>query len=64
MPKQRKWTWEETLVAFRLYCQTSFGKLHQHNPDIIELAARINRNSSLSFHLIRRRSSITERIYS
>lgn len=34
------------LVAFRLYCQTAFGTLHNHNPDIIELANLIGRTPS------------------
>lgn len=28
---------------FRLYCRTSFGRLHQRNPEIIELARQIGR---------------------
>lgn len=40
------WTWEETLIAFRLYCRTAFGKLHQHNPEIISLAAKLGRTPS------------------
>lgn len=46
MAQRRNWTWEETLVAFRLYCYTSFGKLHQHNPDIIRLAEKLGRTPS------------------
>lgn len=49
MAEQRRgvnWTWDETLIAFRLYCRTPFGKLHQHNPDIIALAARLGRTPS------------------
>jgi len=46
MAKQRNWTRTETLLAFRLYCYTPFGKLHQSNPDIIELAQRIGRTPS------------------
>jgi putative restriction endonuclease len=40
------WTYDETLVAFRLYCRTPFGKLHQSNPDIIALATRLGRTPS------------------
>lgn len=44
-PRPRKnWSREETLLAFRLYCYTPFGKLHQHNPDIIQLAQQIGRS--------------------
>jgi hypothetical protein len=46
MPRGSNWTWEETLVAFQLYCNTDFGKLHQHNPDIIALAAKLGRTPS------------------
>lgn len=49
MTEQRSganWTWEETLIAFRLYCRTVFGKLHQHNPEIISLAAKLGRSPS------------------
>lgn len=42
--KRRNWTREETLLAFRLYCYTPFGKLHTGNPDIIQLAERIGRS--------------------
>jgi putative restriction endonuclease len=40
------WSFQETLVAFRLYCRVPFGKLHQHNPEIIALAARLGRTPS------------------
>src|SRR3712207_5494392 len=40
------WNRPETLVAFRLYCATPFGKLHQTNPDIVALAARLGRTPS------------------
>jgi len=40
------WTREQTLVAFRLYCRTPFGKLHASNPDIIALASLIGRTPS------------------
>ncbi len=46
MAERRNWTLEETLVAFRLYCYTPFGKLHQHNPDIIQLAKLLGRTPS------------------
>ena len=46
MTKHRNWSREETLLAFRLYCHTPFGKLHQNNPDIIRLAERIDRTPS------------------
>ena len=40
------WTREQTLVAFRLYCQTAYGKLNQSNPDIPPLAAAVGRTPS------------------
>lgn len=40
------WSQDELLVAFRLYCRTPFGKLHQHNPEIIELARGLGRTPS------------------
>ncbi|WP_395625068.1 DNA (cytosine-5-)-methyltransferase [Thermomonas sp.] len=38
-----KWTREQLKLAFHFYCQTSFGKLHSRNPEIIELAKMIGR---------------------
>lgn len=37
------WTEEQVKLAFHLYCQLPFGKLHSRNPQIIELAALIGR---------------------
>ncbi|BCJ93581.1 hypothetical protein acsn021_11500 [Anaerocolumna cellulosilytica] len=31
-----KWSRDETILAFDLYCRTSFGKIGQLNPDIIK----------------------------
>ncbi len=44
--ERRNWERDESLLALRLYCQTPFGKLHQHNPEIIQLAELINRTPS------------------
>lgn len=44
--RPRNWTRDELLLAFRLYCITPFGALHQHNRTIIELAQAINRTPS------------------
>lgn len=41
--RPRTWTREETLAAFNLYCRTPFGRLHAHNPEIVELAAKLGR---------------------
>lgn len=46
MPGGSNWSETETLAAFRLYCSTPFGKLHQRNPEIIELAAKLGRTPS------------------
>ena len=46
MTKRVPWSQEELLLAFRLYCRTPFGKLHQHNPDIISLAKLLGRTPS------------------
>jgi predicted restriction endonuclease len=46
MARHIPWSRDELLVAFRLYCQTPFGRLHQHNPEIIELAELIGRTPS------------------
>jgi putative restriction endonuclease len=41
-----KWTWEERLVAFRLYFHTPFGQLHRNNPEIIDIAQVLGRTPS------------------
>jgi hypothetical protein len=46
MAKRVLWSRDELLVTFRLYCQTPFGKLHQHNPEIIELSNLLGRTPS------------------
>jgi len=44
MPAERRaWSQEELLIVFRLYCRTPFGRLHQRNPEIVELARLIGR---------------------
>lgn len=43
---RRDWTREELILAFNLYCKTPFGKIHNRNPDIIELAKLIGRTPS------------------
>ncbi|MBU6324166.1 MAG: HNH endonuclease [Bacteroidetes bacterium] len=40
---QRLWTREELILAINLYCKLPFGKMHQHNPEIIELSGIIAR---------------------
>lgn len=49
---QRLWTREELILAINLYCKLPFGKLHQGNPEIIELARLINRSpGSVAFKM-------------
>jgi len=51
MPR-RNWTREELIVAFNLYCKIPFGRIHNRNPLIIELAKAIGRTpSALSWKL-------------
>lgn len=45
MPR-RKWTREELIVAFNLYCKIPFGRIHIRNPLVIELAESIGRTPS------------------
>ncbi len=40
------WTRDQLVLAFELYCRTSFGRMHQHNPDIIALAGQLHRTPS------------------
>ena len=47
-----KWTREELIIAFNLYCKIPFGKIHIHNPEIISLAKILDRTpSALSWKL-------------
>lgn len=43
---RREWTRDELMLAMNLYCQLPFGKLHKGNPEIISLAAAIDRTPS------------------
>lgn len=40
------WTRDQLLVALGLYCTMEFGKFHQRNPRIIEVAEKIGRTPS------------------
>lgn len=44
--KSNNWSREQLLVAFNLYCQMPFGKLHARNPEIIRFAELIGRTPS------------------
>lgn len=46
MTNRVAWTRQQLLVAFSLYCQMPFGKLHSRNPEIIKYAALIDRTPS------------------
>lgn len=41
-----KWTREETILAFNLYCKTPFGKISKTNKDVIALAELLGRTPS------------------
>jgi hypothetical protein len=43
MMATNRWTKEQLKLAFHLYCQLPFGKLHSRNPEIIKLAKLIGR---------------------
>lgn len=43
---RKDWTPEQVKLAFHLYCQLPFGRLYQHNPEIIKLANLIGRTPS------------------
>lgn len=38
-----RWSREDLILAFNLYCRTRFGRIHVRNPDIIELASLLER---------------------
>lgn len=47
------WTKDQVKLAFHLYCQLPFGKLHRGNPEIIQLAKLLGRTpSSLALRLV------------
>jgi len=51
--ERRNWSREELILAFKLYCELPFGKIHNRNPEIIELSKYINRSaSSVSWKLV------------
>jgi predicted restriction endonuclease len=43
---RKPWTSEQLKLAFYLYCQIPFGKLHYRNPKIVRMANFIGRTSS------------------
>lgn len=42
----RRWTREEAILAFALYCETPFGKIHTANSDIQFLARMLDRTQA------------------
>jgi len=46
MAKRLGWTRDQLLIALRLYMRSSFGRLHGRNPEIIELAGKIEKTSN------------------
>lgn len=43
---KRNWTRQQLLMAFNMYCQLPFGKMHSRNPAIIKYAKLIGRTPS------------------
>ncbi len=41
-----KWTREELILAFNLYCKIPFGTIHIYNPQVISLAKILGRTAS------------------
>ena len=46
MSIRRNWNRQELLLAFGLYCQMPFGKIHSRNPIIIKAARLLGRTPS------------------
>jgi hypothetical protein len=42
----RAWTRDELIVAMNLYSRLTFGQLHARNPQVIELARKMNRSTN------------------
>lgn len=52
-PKSRRWVPTELELAFHLYCQLPFGKLHSRNKDIMALAKILDRTpGSIALKLV------------
>jgi len=50
---QKLWTREELILAINLYCKLPFGRLHNRNPQVVDLAALIRRSpSSVAYKLV------------
>ena len=46
MATRTSWTRDQLLVAFKLYCQIPFGRMHSRNPEIIRYSELIGRTPS------------------
>lgn len=42
----KKWSDEETILAFYYYCKIPFGKIHKTNPEVIRIADMLGRTPS------------------
>ena len=42
----KKWSEDETILAFYYYCQIPFGKIHKTNPEIMHIASILGRTPS------------------
>ena len=50
--ERKLWTRDELLLAINLYCKIPFGRIHYTNPEIIELAEKLERTpGSISYKL-------------
>lgn len=46
MPQRESWSRKQLIIAFKLYCELSFGRMHSKNPEIIRFARLIGRTPS------------------
>lgn len=46
MAASTNWTYEQTLIAFRVYMNTEYGRLNQSNSELAEIATQIGRSPS------------------
>src|SRR4051812_31367809 len=44
--ERRKWTRDQLIVCFNLYCKLPFGQLHRGNPSIMQLAKLLDRSAN------------------
>jgi putative restriction endonuclease len=41
-----KWTRDELIIVYNLYCKIPFGRIHIHNPEVVSLAEALGRTPS------------------